>query len=92
MRVPAAVLILVFSTGAALAANNDQQSDRAKGQNTSKGQDTSGVRVTEVRNWSVIDTDKDGYISPQEMEQYLTQVWERRKASTANTEEKKSSQ
>jgi len=50
------------------------------------------VRVTEVRNWSIIDTDKDGYISAEEMEQYLAQAWERGKRNTATSADKKSSQ
>jgi hypothetical protein len=83
-RMPAAAILLLVTAGAALAAA-DRPSDR---ENT---QDTSGVRVTEVRNWSVIDTDKDGYISAEEMEQYLAQAWERGKG-TATTEGKKTTQ
>ena len=85
IRIPAAALFFLVTAGAAFAAE-DQQSDRTK------AQDSSGVRVTEVRNWSTIDTDKDGYISAEEMEQYLAQAWERRKGNTATTEGKKTSQ
>jgi actin-related protein len=28
-----------------------------------------------VRNWSAIDTDKDHSISPDEMQKYLTEIW-----------------
>ena len=84
-RIPAAAVFLFVTAGAAFAAE-DQRSDR------DKAQDTGGVRVTEVRNWSVIDTNKDGYISPEEMEQYLAQAWERRKGNTASTADKKTSQ
>jgi hypothetical protein len=39
----------------------------------------------EVRDWSKIDTNRDGYIQPEEMEKYLEAVWEhRRKGATAS--------
>jgi len=85
IRIPAAAIFLLVTVGAALAAE-DRRSDRQS------AQDTGGVRVTEVRNWSTIDTDKDGYISAEEMEQYLAQAWERGKRNTATSADKKTSQ
>ena len=85
LRIPAAAIFLLVTAGAALAAE-DRRSDRQS------AQDTGGVRVTEVRNWSIIDTDKDGYISAEEMEQYLAQAWERGKRNTATSADKKTSQ
>ena len=77
-----AVIFFLASASIALAAD-DQRSARVK------SEDTGGVRVTEVRNWSTIDTDKDGYISAEEMERYLAQAWERSKGGTATRDDKK---
>ena len=56
-----------------------------------KAKDTTGRRAgstlssEEVRDWSKIDTNRDGYIEPEEMEKYLQAAWEHRgKATTAN--------
>ena len=60
--------------------------------NRTRRADTASIKITEVRNWSAIDTDKDGYISADEMEAYLRQAWERARTSTAGEQEKKLSQ
>ena len=56
-----------------------------------KAKDTTGQRAgstsssEEVRDWSKIDTNRDGYIQPEEMEKYLEAAWEHRgKATTAS--------
>jgi hypothetical protein len=36
---------------------------------------TGGNQSTEVRNWAAIDTNKDHYIQPEEMEKYLNESW-----------------
>jgi hypothetical protein len=36
------------------------------------------VNGVEVRDWSAVDVNKDHYISPEEMRQYLQVQWEKR--------------
>ena len=64
-------------TGSALAANE-------KTKNTNEQQTRSTSSTEEVRDWSKIDTNRDGYVQPEEMERYLQAAWEqRRKGTTA---------
>lgn len=37
-----------------------------------------GESATGTRDWSAIDTDRDNYISPAEMQSYLEQVWQQK--------------
>ena len=65
-------------TGSALAAN-----EKTKDTNEQRTRSTSSTE--EVRDWSKIDTNRDGYIQPEEMEKYLQAAWEqRRKGTTAS--------
>ena len=65
-------------TGSALAADE-------KTKDTNEQQTRSTSSTEEVRDWSKIDTNRDGYIQPEEMEKYLQAAWEHRgKATTAS--------
>ena len=64
-------------TGSGLAA-----AEKAKDTTEQRAGSTSSSE--EVRDWSKIDTNRDGYIQPEEMEKYLEAAWEhRRKGTTA---------
>lgn len=44
---------------------------------------TAGTKVvngTEVRDWETVDTNKDGSISPEEMEKFLQATWAQNKS------------
>jgi hypothetical protein len=44
---------------------------------------TAGTKVvngTEVRDWETVDTNKDGSISPEEMEKFLQATWAKNKS------------
>ncbi len=71
-----AAMVLVALAGSAGAAKNDSNAN-------TKADDASGVRVTEVRNWSLIDTNRDGYVEADEMENYLKQYWAQKGNSQA---------
>jgi hypothetical protein len=60
-------VLSVALAGSALAAN-----EKAK---TDDGRAGSTLSNAEVRDWSKIDTDHDGYVEPEEMEKYLQTVW-----------------
>ena len=59
-------MVIAACAGSAFAADNDSGND-------AKADNTSSVRVTEVRDWSQVDKDRDGYVTPAEMESYLQQ-------------------
>ena len=77
------VVLLILTAalrGFAFAANE-------KAKQTTDHQAGSMLSDVEVRDWSKIDTDHDGYVEPQEMEKFLQAVWAQRGKNTA-TEEK----
>ena len=59
-------MAIAVCAGPVFAAKNDSD-------NNAKTDNGSGVRVTEVRDWSQVDKDRDGYVTPAEMESYLQQ-------------------
>ena len=76
--------ILVLSIVAAAPAGFGlAAAEKAKDTTEQRAGSTSSSE--EVRDWSKIDTNRDGYIQPEEMEKYLEAAWEhRRKATTAS--------
>jgi hypothetical protein len=46
---------------------------------------TAGASSTETRNWTAIDSNKDHYIQPEEMEKYLTDSWAAQKKAAQKT-------
>ena len=62
------VVLLIMAAGSSVLAAAD----------TSRNPDVSVL--SEVRDWSAIDTDRDGYVSPDEMEVYLKHAREHRTA------------
>ena len=75
--------ILVLSiVAAALTGFGPAAAEKAKDITEQRAGPTSSSE--EVRDWSKIDTNRDGYIQPEEMEKYLQAAWEhRRKGTTA---------
>jgi len=68
-------VLLICFTPAAFAAK-----DKAK---DATGADTSTAAPSgETRDWSKIDTDRDGYVEPAEMEKYLQSVWSKNGKAT----------
>jgi hypothetical protein len=77
--------ILVLSiVAAALAGFGPAAAEKAKDITEQRAGPTSSSE--EVRDWSKIDTNRDGYIQPEEMEKYLEDVWEHRRKGTAASE------
>jgi hypothetical protein len=63
-----------------------QQAVGAKGADGTKGEmGVSGTEATESRNWAAIDTNKDHYIQPEEMEKYLNDAWAAQKKAGQKT-------
>jgi hypothetical protein len=73
-------LLLAVGAGSAFAAKDDSN-------NSARADDSSGIRVTEVRDWSQIDKDHDGYVEPDEMQAYLQQYQARTGKNTATASE-----
>jgi hypothetical protein len=61
-----------------------QQAEGAKGAAGVKGEiGAAGSEASEIRNWAAIDTNKDHYIQPEEMEKFLTDAWAAQKKAGA---------
>jgi len=73
------IIVVLSILSAALAGSALAAKENAK---ETSGQQTNSTS-TEVRDWSKIDTDHDGYIEPQEMENYLQAAWAQRGKNTA---------
>ena len=76
------ILVLLIAA-AAPAGFGLAAAEKAKDTTEQRAGSTSSSE--EVRDWSKIDTNRDGYIQPEEMEKYLQAAWEHRgKATTAS--------
>ena len=71
-------IVTAALAGSALAAK-----EKATETETDVQQPGSTSSREEVRNWSKIDTDHDGYVEPEEMERYLQAVWAQHGKNTA---------
>jgi hypothetical protein len=75
------VLLVVAFAGPAVAIAADDASVREQSNHTTNKKAIAmeakedKAAVSAVRNWNAIDTNKDHSISPEEMEKFLTGVW-----------------
>lgn len=70
----AAAVVLALASTAALA-------EMHAGKKTTEGK-SAEAQSTEVRDWSKIDTNKDGLVSPEEMEKFLASKWQGKKTAS----------
>ena len=75
------VIVVLSIVTAALAGSALAAKEKAKETDVQQPGSTSSHE--EVRNWSKIDTDHDGYVQPEEMEKYLQAVWAQHGKNTA---------
>lgn len=71
-------ILLAVLAGSALAAKDSKKSAATTTASTDQSMQT--------RDWSKIDTDRDGYVAPDEMEKFLQSVWSQHGKSTATQE------
>ena len=72
-------MLMALATASALAAKESQTG--------TNNQDTSSASTGgTTRDWSQIDTNKDGYVEPAEMEAYLQSVWSKNGKTSASGE------
>ena len=77
-------ILLAALAGSAMAAKERTKEGAAQ-------QASPSSTSVETRDWSKIDTDKDGYVEPAEMERYLQAVWSQNGKNTAAEEKPKKS-
>ena len=78
-------MTLLFSTLLALSATSALAAKQSE-PGTESQDASSASKGGETRDWSKIDTDKDGYVEAAEMEAYLQSVWSKNGKASASGE------